>query len=191
MTYCDIRSLWSIGDCLELLCQSPNLVECNFWHSVVMYLTRPSRSFNMNIFAYYLFIYLLNDSIGPLFDNLTLSVLETFSANCSKSASWAQPQFLSLLSRSACPLLRLHLDFSFEFIDDDLMDCVQLFYLSLTELELRGQCTRTALTRSFFVRHTRYMSENGRNGCLLPNLLSPPDSTSIPGRSAEASRQHD
>ena len=167
LTYCDICSLWSTGDCLELLRQSPNLVECTlaFGNDVSHQAQLLVQHEHLRILSIHS---CLNDSIGPFFDNLTLSALETFSANCSKSASWAQPQFLSLLSRSACPLLRLHLDFSFEFIDDDLMDCLQLLP-SLTELELRDQ-SHVALTRSFFVRLTRYMSENGRNGCLLPNL---------------------
>ena len=168
LTYCDItRGQWDIGDCLELLRKSPNLVECTLaFGPDVSHQAQPLiQHEHLRILSIHS---TRNKSIGPFFDNLTLSTLETFSANCSNSASWAQPQFLSLLSRSACPLLRLQLEFSFEFIDDYLIDCLQLLP-SLTKLELRGQC-HVALTRSFFVRLTHYMPEKGRDGCLLPNL---------------------
>jgi hypothetical protein len=168
LTYCDIHPYQlSIDDCFEVLQQAPNLEE---YH---LQLHRPGphhsrspirheRLRKLSIQAY--------TEIGPFFDRLTLPALQIFS--CSESEHryrWAQPQFLSLLSRSACALQIFCLDFlSAHLRDDDLAQILQLVP-SLIGLELRHECARKTLTRNLLARLTP--AAQGLD-CLLPNLTT-------------------
>lgn len=172
LTHCDIFTCqMTINGCFEVLDNSPNLVECTLalhYQGAVAHQPRPLiqhkhlRALSISIRK--------NLDIGPLLDNLTLPALQAFSIHCDNAAPWAHSQFLSLLSRSACLLLKLCLHFDFkQFADDELIHYLQLLP-SLCELELQRECARTTLTSSFLVRLTRHVPGDDQNDCLLPNL---------------------
>lgn len=168
LTYCDMHPYQlSIDDCFEVLQHASNLEEYHLHlHRPGPHQSRPlirhERLRELSIQAC--------TQLGPLFDKLTLPALQAFSCSAYEYRyRWAQPQFLSLLSRSACALQVFCLDFlSAQLIDDDLAQILQLVP-SLNKLALRHECARKSLTRTLLGRLTPVPQELA---CLLPNLTT-------------------
>lgn len=167
LTYCNMHPYQlSIDDCFEVLQHAFGLKK------LLLHLHRPgphqSRSLIRHEHLQELSIQ-ANTELGPLFDKSSLPALQAFTCSSEFHYKWAQPQFLSFLSRSACPLQILCLDFLTSPVgDDDLAQILQLIP-SLVKLELRHACARSTLTKPLFNKLTFVAQELEY---LLPNLTT-------------------
>jgi hypothetical protein len=183
LTHCDIFTCqMTINGCFEVLDNSPNLVECTLalhYQGAVAHQPRPLIQ-HEHLCALSISIR-KNLDIGPLLDNLTLPALQAFSIHCDNATPWVHSQFLSLLSRSACLLLKLCLHFDFkQFTDDELI--LYLLYVNWSY----GGNVLAQLSRVHFWFDSLAMCQRMTRMTACCQICEFSDSTSIPGRSVKS-----
>lgn len=162
LTSVDILVGFSIEECYELLCMATNLMECclSIWGPE---LDSP-RAIIHHTRLHTVKIYSIDDT-STVFDFLSLPALCSFEF-CDLGGRWAQTQFISFLSRSACSLEKLVLGASLS--DNCLIACLSLMP-SLTYLQLEDSFSSSSMTNTLLTLLTLPHSAPQAT-CLVPRL---------------------
>jgi hypothetical protein len=157
-----LGAYYTLNQCLEMLRQTPNLVTCELWlkgpddtsaHPLI-YLSQ-LRTLQINI----------GTEHAPLLACLCLPALCHLGFN-QVSEVWPQSEFVSFLSRSACPLKKLSLDlFRAPISDDEFIECLQLTPM-LIELAF-GRHHPFSFTAATLARLAHRRSDDGQ---IVPKL---------------------
>jgi hypothetical protein len=160
----------SISDCLGILREGVNLVDCSFLRVALPsqnLIYAPFRMPEMRVFEL-----CSKMDIGPLLDYLTLPLVEririSFLHTSHNPRRWPHLQFLSLLSRSQCSLQWLTLTDA-PISEDELLQCLQQVQSSLFGLSIDNSrhfsCVSEVLIYPLTVGKLR-------GPCLCPRLRS-------------------
>lgn len=136
LTSLTVSTSISLEQCYDILNRTPNLVECHFVEIFGRRIDPPRATIHLANLRK-LDITKAHKEPGTLFDYLSLPALRNFSYyDSAHEPIWPHSQFLSLLSRSSCPLEKLVLVLRHAPLGDcDLIECLRRTP-SLMHLEL-------------------------------------------------------
>ena len=161
----------SMDNCLELLKQCPNVVECGFSSLKLASDVREKSPIFLGQLRSLMVATGLN--LAPFFDRLCTPALEelaieSFPDTLAGYPVWSQSALLDMLCRSSCPLSKLHFYFV-ELSPDSLIACLQATESNLTELTIQspfgfGLCVNDIVLRLLTHRN------DDEFRCLSPKL---------------------